>query len=469
MKAWLFLGTAIANFLIVTTALSNNNNNQKTDGHAPHLQVTIASSITKGERRKEERQSKTRSLCEGCQRPPAICVCEALPLQKLATKTDVLVLQHPNEFRKKTFSTVPLMSLVLENMHFKRDYKFELEDLSLVQEYLHRGQKPLLLFPSDDAISLDDDYGCCEQEETIKEDNTAAETLNRIKEQGNLLIVLDGTWAEAKRMASASPCLFDVCEQVQFKAPASCLYDAIRKEPYGHCLSTLEACAQALILLEGAVHVADYLKGVLKLMVDIQLFMEKQRHDDPRQKGKQLYERIRRRQQVEKTLFEKSEPRTLDDGAILRPLAIEDAQYVEQNWYHQSRTSLRTIEQRLDSGLACFGIEKDGSLCAHIVRAEDGTLGMLFVEEAHRRKRYGRALVREATRVLRDLDKPCVCFIKQGDAAAEALFQSMGWTVEESAEKKGKRKLRRRKWVLVGSRHYIRERPRVNSESKHVM
>lgn len=450
MKTWLFMGTAIANFLIVTSALSSSN--PKNVAHAPHLQVKIASSITKGERRREERHSKSRSLCEGCYRPPTICVCEALPPTKLDTKTTVLVLQHPNEFRKKTFSTVPLMSLVLENMQVKRDYKFGLEDLPLVQEYLDRGQKPLLLYPSDDAVSLDGDVFRHEGE-ALEDENSALLTINRMTEEANLMIVLDGTWAEAKRMAVASPFLFGVCEQVQFEAPASCLYDAVRKEPFGHCLSTLEACAQALILLEGANEVADQLKKVLALMVDIQLFMEKQRHDDPRQKGKQVYERNRRRRQVEKTLFEKSNPKLFDDGeAILRSLTIEDASYINKNWYHRSGTSLRTIEQCLDNGLACFGIEKDGLLCAYIVRAADGTLGTLYVDETCRRKGYGKALVREASRVLRELDKPLVCFIRISDDEAETFFRSVGWVVDEVTEIKTKHRMERRKWIPASSK-----------------
>ena len=142
--------------------MNHNHNNQNKNKpneltKQSHFRVKIASSITKGERRRQERKSKSRQLCKGCHRPPITCVCEALPPKKLFTNTTILVLQHPNEFRKKSLSTVPLLSLVLENIHIKRDYKFTLTDLPLVQEYLKRGQRPLLLFPSDDAISLDDD------------------------------------------------------------------------------------------------------------------------------------------------------------------------------------------------------------------------------------------------------------------------------------------------------------------------
>ncbi|CAJ1954723.1 unnamed protein product [Cylindrotheca closterium] len=475
LSSWLYLGIALAKFFLFlqpAVALTSGPKNagrqtrtqqdlsQSGEKTPPsHLQVKIASSITKGERRKEERQSKTRNLCPGCDRPPVICVCDALPPEKLSTRTQLLVLQHPNEFRKKTFSTVPLMSLVLENVQVQRDYQFEVKGLQIVQECLDRGQRPLLLFPGDDAISLDG-FGNLEDDESKQEANMVdmdanlIQTLQEIRKQDNLLIVMDGTWAEAKRMALGSEDLVNACQQVQFTAPASCLYDAIRKEPEGHCLSTLEACAQSLVLLEGARETATYLKGVLQHMVNIQLTMERNRQDDPRQKGKQLYERNKRRRRVEKTLFEKPKPQTLQDGAILRPLAVNDAKHIHYSLCHKSRTSLlRTTQDCLEEGLACFGIEnKDGHLCAHIVRSRDGTLGMLHVETEYRRKGYGRLLVQEASKVLKELDKPCVCFIQKGDEAAESLFCGLGWIVsEQGGVKSGTPSAAKQRWVLPSS------------------
>jgi DTW domain-containing protein YfiP/GNAT superfamily N-acetyltransferase len=444
MKGRTIFGLAILQAARVAHALLSSPNSE----YAPHLQVKIASSITKGERRSRERHSGPRKLCDGCHRPPVLCLCEALPPQKLSTKTTVLVLQHPNEYRKKTFSTVPLMSLVLEQVHVKVDYNFELDDLPLVKDYLNRGIRPLLLFPGDDAISLD--ARDREEGDTEAGVNLKESSLREIQASANLLILLDGTWAEAKRTAIQSPCLFDRCQQVQFSAPGSCLYDAIRKEPEGHCLSTLEACAQALILLEGATEASQCLTGTLKTMVDTKLALEEQRHDEPRQKGKELYERNRRRRQVEKALFHKPKPRVLKDGDILRPLSVDDATLINQNWYHPSASSLQTIQRRLETGVACFGIESDGTLRAYIVRAEDGTLGMLHVEDDFRRRGYGRTLVQESARVLHDLGEPCVTFIMEDDIAVESLFRNLGWvfTDENNMERETMAKKSKRKWIL---------------------
>lgn len=185
-------------------------------------------------------------------------------------------------------------------------------------------------------------------------------------------------------------------------------------------------------------------------MVDIQLSMQRDRKDDPRQKGKQLFERNKRRRQVEKTLFERKKPRTLADGAILRALDIEDADVINEGWCYKSRTSLKTIQNCLKKGMACFGIEQGGRLCAHIVRSRDGALGPLYVESEFRRKGYGRLLVQEAAKVLKELDKPCVCFIEKGDLPAESLFSSIGWVVSEHGndEKGVYRNAAKQQWFL---------------------
>ena len=64
-----------------------------------------------------------------------------------------------------------------------------------------------------------------------------------------LLVLIDGTWAQAKRMVRDSPHLSEFT-QVCFQDAAHSAFDAVRREPDEHCVSTLEACVRALRLLE---------------------------------------------------------------------------------------------------------------------------------------------------------------------------------------------------------------------------
>ena len=101
---------------LVQNVIPNNNSNSKTNEineYAQHLKTKIARSEAKSERRRKERESHvSREKCSSCQRPPILCVCEALPSKRIVTSTKILVLQHPNEFKRKSLSTVPLMPLV---------------------------------------------------------------------------------------------------------------------------------------------------------------------------------------------------------------------------------------------------------------------------------------------------------------------------------------------------------------------
>ena len=44
---------------------------------------------------------RRRPICAGCDRPPRVCVCDALPRPPLALDTPVIIWQHPNEAKRR--------------------------------------------------------------------------------------------------------------------------------------------------------------------------------------------------------------------------------------------------------------------------------------------------------------------------------------------------------------------------------
>uniref|UniRef100_A0A6U3QH46 tRNA-uridine aminocarboxypropyltransferase n=1 Tax=Ditylum brightwellii TaxID=49249 RepID=A0A6U3QH46_9STRA len=226
---------------IIQPSISPSSSPTDLSSYPPHLRAKIASSIAKGHRRERERTSTPRLLCAACSRPPSVCLCDSLPSSSLIqTETHVLILQHPNEFRKrKHFSTVPLIKLVLQNVVVKVGYAFDLECILNSVEYEWfdtKRQRPLLLYPSVDALNLEEDAHLLNtvpsspKEECSDDDKSS-------KRNGNVLILIDGTWAEAKRMLrQSSPHLLEVCQPVQFASTTTkpSLYNAIRKEPKDH-------------------------------------------------------------------------------------------------------------------------------------------------------------------------------------------------------------------------------------------
>jgi DTW domain-containing protein YfiP/GNAT superfamily N-acetyltransferase len=454
--------------------------------YTSRVRSKIAGSIAKGERRADERAAQRRSACGACSRPELLCVCDVLPDQKLRTNTRILILQHPNERRKKNLSTVPLLRLVLENVQVIVGYEFEAEQIAAIKGFIAKGQKPLFLYPSPDAVSLDnaddaDEWSLSEMAtKSTSDEQLLLENMPNKLGNSNLLIIIDGTWTEAKRMVRESPSLLQHCQTVQFTSDATSIYDAVRKEPEAHCLSTLEACAKALELLEpkngGTDDDSDiamttkYLHAVLQSHVDSHLVNAKMMA--PRSAGQstqKLHAKHERRREIELELFEPAKKtkmddealipitpattihQTFDDGSILRPLQSLDAQLVDSWWEYRGNKSLPLIKRRIerDGGTVCLGMEdSNGALVACILRYEGGALGMLHVEEPFRRRGYGLALLRQATTILQELGDERVAFIVDGNHASEAVFTAAGWERDDPTVKRGTGKRRaKRKWV----------------------
>ncbi|KAL7547863.1 hypothetical protein ACHAWF_011137 [Thalassiosira exigua] len=262
----------------------------------PNMKTKIASSVAKTERRERERSHVGREICIGCNRPTPLCVCPSLPEKLIETSTSVLILQHPRERRRRSLSTVPLMPLVLEKCSLKVGYQFTLEDINQFTKGLRRGQRPLLMFPGPDAISLDGSDG--------------AEFAQHLENEEQLLILIDGTWAEAKRIIMQSPELIDSCQKIQFQSETESIYPIqLRKEPEKHCLSTLESCAHALMILEPsserATKAKKFLEGSMKCMVERRLDVSDSRDRAPRfsRPNAKIFEKNRRRHQIKRQLF----------------------------------------------------------------------------------------------------------------------------------------------------------------------
>jgi len=64
------------------------------------------------------------------------------------------------------------------------------------------------------------------------------------------LVVLDGTWTTAKKLLDANPFLTTL-PRIGFQPSQPSRYHRVRREPAEHCVSTIEAVAEALGELEG--------------------------------------------------------------------------------------------------------------------------------------------------------------------------------------------------------------------------
>ena len=477
-----------------SSSTPNNKNTNLQDNVS--LRKKITGSIAKGERRAYERSRAARPVCAGCQRPPRLCLCNVLPPHKYSTNNmRILILQHPNEFKKRHLSTVPLMKLVLdeESLHIQVGYRFDfVQDIQpLLNDDDDEQQKPLLLYPGPDAWDLDH-YAqhAMEAARVSSMNNDPTQHGNGQQENSSnpptptttttttTLIVMDGTWTEAKRMVRDSVGLLESCQGVQFTTEQSSLYEPIRQEPAQHCLSTLEACALALEKMttgntttntttndyNATLSVSDCLRSVMARHVELHVHNAATLLPRFNQDGHSVLKKQARRNELEAALMNGNHHHNaaytsssftptvpLPKGVRMRLLTLADAPLIDSWWEHQSPKSLKMIYRTLQTNHGfCLGIvgKESKDLRACVVRYEQGAVGMLHTRAEYRGRGYGTALLAQLTQLLQDRHLPCLALIRDGNKASEAVFRKVGWVKANPHAKKGTGKRRaNRQWI----------------------
>lgn len=172
----------------------------------------------------------SRIHCPRCLRPEAHCLCPLIP--SLDSRTRVLVLQHPSEVNH-ALNTARLAALGLTNAELIVGEVFA--DLPALLN--QPGYQARLLFPGEDAQPLQG-YGA--------------------DDQPLLLVVPDGTWRKARKLLHLNP-LLATLPRVSLAQGGVSRY-RLRKAPGPGALSTVEAIAQALQVLEAPVCFEPLLK-----------------------------------------------------------------------------------------------------------------------------------------------------------------------------------------------------------------
>ncbi|XP_015608994.1 DTW domain-containing protein 2 isoform X2 [Cephus cinctus] len=193
-----------------------------------------------------------RDKCIQCRRPVAVCWCPGLPKNPLNPASRLIILQHPAEV-KRCLRTAPMLTLALE--HGKcltfRGKKFPLPKHEGLTEIL-KDENTVLLYPSPGAIALD---------ELTPVGTNAQKPYN--------LVLLDGTWPQAKAIYHSSPALYFLraCKLVGVSTSEY----VIRTQPTEGCLSTLETGALALSILERTPRIKEEMLGPLHYLCRFQL------------------------------------------------------------------------------------------------------------------------------------------------------------------------------------------------------
>ncbi len=159
-----------------------------------------------------------RAVCRHCRKAEVMCYCAQL--KPFKSCPEFIILIHPKETRK-AINTGRMAHLMIENCHLLVGCDFT-EDQKLNRLLADPTRRCVLLFPGPQSLDIES----FQQRE--------GETDQRLL----TFIILDGTWAMAKKMYRLSPNL-QALPQVMFH-PSRPSRFSIRQQPDSHCYATIE-------------------------------------------------------------------------------------------------------------------------------------------------------------------------------------------------------------------------------------
>ena len=172
-----------------------------------------------------------------------MCYCASLPT--LETRTRVVILQHPRE-REMPIGTARMASLCLPGARLHVGTRWD-GHAALRDALADPARPPILLYPGPDARDI------------LRDPPSGPVTL----------IVVDGTWSQARRVVRDNPVLSSLTRYA-FSAPEPSEY-RIRKEPRAEYVSTIEALMHVLGVLESDPARFRALLDPFRTMVDAHL------------------------------------------------------------------------------------------------------------------------------------------------------------------------------------------------------
>jgi DTW domain-containing protein YfiP len=196
--------------------------------------------------------------CPACGKPEPLCICGDLAPVK--NRVEVLILQHPQE-QDRLLGTARLTALQLTNATLKIGLSWPSLSKVLGREVdpadwaiLYLGSAKVAELETDRDVVAIDRKGGLEPAQNAILDNIEG------------VVVLDGTWSQAKALWWRNPWMLK-CQRVILGPKQLSLYGRLRREPRGDGLSTIEATALLLARLEKKPEIADALFGAFERML----------------------------------------------------------------------------------------------------------------------------------------------------------------------------------------------------------
>lgn len=244
-----------------------------------------------------------RKRCSKCLRAESICICSFLPDGPFDTNVRFIILQHPNEVMKGLTSSTPLVSMIIKDCIIIRGIAFNTNGDVTIRKVMNEKKFNLLSKGSPsfmescckvvnseiltEAFSDKEDppYLLYPGEESLDIDSIQTGSSTNFEKEGRkkTIIIIDGTWVQAKKIIRRSPTIVEHSKWIKISGSINSIINPIRRGNKDSCMSTLEAVAYSLKVLDGSPVSHNASTMMLKALSTV---VEKQLHswgrmDDP--------------------------------------------------------------------------------------------------------------------------------------------------------------------------------------------
>ena len=197
--------------------------------------------------------------CPRCLKPLPLCVCDSVtPVQN---RTSLLILQHPQE-QDRALGTARLAALHFANATFKIGLSWPSLAKALGRPVADPARWAVLYLGSSKVADLDTDAEIV----AINRKGEIAERQRAILDRIEGVVLLDGTWSQAKALWWRNPWMLK-CQRVILGPQRPSRYGQLRREPRRDGLSTIEAAAMLIAALEKRPEISATLNASFERML----------------------------------------------------------------------------------------------------------------------------------------------------------------------------------------------------------
>lgn len=197
--------------------------------------------------------------CDKCEKLPSMCMCDVIVPQD--HHLEVLILQHPQE-PDKALGTARIAEMTLKKATLKVALSTANLKKALGREDIQPNRWGVLYLGS---APIPNKRGVTFVDRTSKP--LPAEQQSQIRSTLQGIVVLDGTWSQAKALWWRNAWLLK-CQRMVLNPKKPSLYGDLRKEPKKQCLSTIEAIAQTMEDLGEHIAVHDQLIKTFSILLE---------------------------------------------------------------------------------------------------------------------------------------------------------------------------------------------------------